>query len=190
MPEKPLYFIAIVPPEPFREKALKLKEYFYERYGSKASLNSPPHITLFPPFKLAVEEDELVEALEKEAASFPPFVVSLENFGAFPPRVIYIDVHRQAVMDQLQGGIQKLLPKFAVPDPKINNDRPFHPHMTLAFRDLKKEEFKKAWKEFNEQELSYSWEVESFTLLRHNGRRWEEKREISLKRQGSLSSDD
>ena len=189
MPDKPLYFIAIVPPEPFREKAWNLKEYFRDHYGSKASLNSPPHITLYPPFKLKGEENHLVGELEELAKHFRPFVVSLENFGAFPPRVIYIDVLRQPVMDKLQESIRKLVPDFAQPDPKINDDRPFHPHMTLAFRDLKKEEFRKAWKEFNEQELSYSWEVDSFTLLRHNGSRWEEKRLIPLAQQ-SLAAED
>ena len=180
MPGKQLYFIAIVPPEPFREKAWKLKEHFRDRYNSKASLNSPPHITLFPPFKLAREEKELVSALEEQAKQFHPFMVSLENFGAFPPRVIYIDVLPQPEMEKLQQAIKELIPQFAQPDPKVNNDRPFHPHMTLAFRDLSKEQFRKAWKEFNEEELSYSWEVESFTLLRHNGKHWEEKQEIQL----------
>lgn len=180
MPEKPLYFIAIVPPEPFRNQAWKLKEHFRDRYNSKASLNSPPHITLFPPFKLVKEEQELVEALKDIAANFNPFMVSLENFGAFPPRVIFIDVLRNPRMDLLQQKIKKIIPEFAQKDPKLNQDRPFHPHMTLAFRDLSKEDFKKAWQEFKEEELSYSWEAESFTLLRHNGNRWEEKQEIEL----------
>ena len=180
MSDKPLYFIALVPPGPFRNEAWKLKEYFRDHYGSKASLNSPPHITLFPPFKLAKDEQDLMRALEKEAADFHPFRVSLENFGAFPPRVIYIDVLQQPVMNNLQESLQELISEFAMPETKAKPSRPFHPHMTLAFRDLTKEQFRKAWQEFNERELAYSWEVEHFTLLRHNGKFWEEKQEFEL----------
>ena len=46
-----LYFIAIVPPSPIYEEAFEQKVYFKTKYNSKASLNSPPHITLHMPFK-------------------------------------------------------------------------------------------------------------------------------------------
>lgn len=180
MSSKPAYFIALVPPEPFRDRAWKLKEHFRDKFNSKASLNSPPHITLVPPFKLIGEEEELMEALKKKAAAFRPFEVCLENYGAFPPRVIFIDVLAQPKMNELQEELDKLIFEFAEPDPKKPKGRPFHPHMTLAFRDLQKEQFKKAWQEFNERELSYCWEAEHFTLLRHNGKRWEELQEFWL----------
>lgn len=180
MPDKSLYFIAIIPPEPFRSEARGLKEYFRDRFQSKASLNSPPHITLYSPFKLLKDEKKLVAALKEAAAPFLPCRVSLENFGAFPPRVIYINVLHQPLLDRLEQSIKRLVPEFAQPESKskVYDERPFHPHMTLAFRDLTKEQFKPAWQEFNEKELSYSWEAEGFSLLRHNGRHWEEKQKI------------
>lgn len=180
MAKKSLYFIALVPPEPFREQAWKLKEYFRDHYNSKASLNSPPHITLCPPFNLTSPEDELVKALRKKGAEFTPFEACLQNFGAFPPRVIFIDVMPQPKMEELQGEVKQLVKNFAEKDSRLEEDRPFHPHMTLAFRDLDKQQFKAGWKEFNERELSYCWLVEEFTLLRHNGRHWEEAQQIAL----------
>ena len=44
------YFVALIPPSPVYEEAQALKEYFREKYNSKAALNSPPHITLHMPF--------------------------------------------------------------------------------------------------------------------------------------------
>lgn len=46
-----LYFIALVLPSPLYEEVTRLKEYFRDRYNSKAALRSPPHITLHMPFK-------------------------------------------------------------------------------------------------------------------------------------------
>src|SRR5688572_29642786 len=87
------YFLAIVPPTPVFEEALELKHYFKERYNSKASLNSPPHITLHMPFRWKEEkEDELVEILNKFESGLRPFDLQLLNFNSFPPRVIFIDV--------------------------------------------------------------------------------------------------
>ncbi len=180
MANKPLYFISLIPPEPFREQAWKLKEYFRDTYNSKASLNSPPHITLCPPFVLSSTEEELVEALTQKAEGFNPFEVCLQNFGAFPPRVIYIDVEPQPVMNVLQTELKRLVPRFAEKDNRWKTEGSYHPHMTLAFRDLEKQQFREAWKEFNERELSYCWLAESFTLLRHNGKHWEEKQQIEL----------
>ena len=53
-----LYFLAIIPPSPLYEEALELKNYFKENYQSKASLNSPPHITLHMPFQWKQEKEE------------------------------------------------------------------------------------------------------------------------------------
>lgn len=179
MPPKQLYFVALVPPEPLLSQGRELKEYFRDTYGSKASLNSPPHITLHAPFQLAKEEDDLVEALEKTAEGFGPFEVSLKNFAAFPPRVIYIDVEKSSKMDELQQKLQPVVARFAV-DTKQGAERDFHPHMTLAFRDLSKSSFHKAWEEFREKELSFSWQARSIVLLKHNGKYWDEYKELAL----------
>ena len=53
-----LYFIAIVPPSPIYDEALEQKEYFKAKYNSKASLNSPPHITLHMPFRWSEKEEK------------------------------------------------------------------------------------------------------------------------------------
>ena len=178
---KPLYFIALIPPEPFRQKAWEMKEHFRDTYHSKASMNSPPHITLHPPFKLKQEKEEkdLEQALQKLASDFRPFEAKLQDYGAFAPRVIFIDVEKEPAMEKLQKEIMEQVVERAEEEKK-RPDHSFHPHMTLAFRDLSKPNFHRAWKEYQSKELSYSWEVRQFTLLKHNGRHWEEHRHFSL----------
>jgi 2'-5' RNA ligase len=51
-------------------------------------------------------------------------------------------------------------------------DQPFHPHLTLAFRDLKKPAFYKAWQEFKEKKCEATFSVTEIVLLKHNGKIW------------------
>ncbi len=179
--ELSLYFIALLPPEPFRQFAWKWKEYFRDQYKSKASLNSPPHITLHMPFKLKPKrEAELITSLQRVADNFNPLMVELEGFGAFPPRVIFIDVEKSSELDELQQAIKRQMKlDFQVFNANYQ-DKPFHPHMTLAFRDLRKAQFQQAWEEFQYKEVHYTWESTQFTLLKHNGHHWDIFQEISL----------
>jgi 2'-5' RNA ligase len=182
MLNKSLYFIALVPPEPFRQQAWEMKEHFREEYQSKASMNSPPHITLHPPFKLKQEgaEEKLEQALQELASGFKPFEARLKNYGAFKPRVIFIDVEKEPAMEKLQKRVVERVMPHAEAEKK-RAEPAFHPHMTLAFRDLSKDNFHRAWKEYESKELSYSWEVSQFVLLKHNGKHWEEHRQFSLR---------
>jgi len=54
-----------------------------------------------------------------------------------------------------------------------HKQRAYHPHVTLAFRDLRKTHFYAAWEEFKDQRFQAEFEVTSFQLLKHNGTQWE-----------------
>lgn len=169
-----LYFIALVLPPPLDEEVSRLKEYFRDRYNSKAALRSPPHITLHMPFKWKEKrEPELIRALEKFSLGRHPVTVELKNFGCFPPRVIFIDVVKTSELEQLQ----KDLVKFCRSELNLTHanwrDNPFNPHVTLAFRDLRKDRFAEAWKEFHGREFGATVLINAITLLKHNGQQWQ-----------------
>lgn len=169
-----LYFLAIVPPSPVYDDALRLKNYFKEQYNSKASLNSPPHVTLHMPFQWKEKKEELlVQHLCAFARGRAAFKMYLDNFGAFPPRVIFIDV---ALAEELVT-LKKELTRFCRQHLNLFNadykDQAFHPHMTLAFRDLKKPMFERAWSEFQQRTFTASFEVNQICLLKHNGKTWD-----------------
>jgi 2'-5' RNA ligase len=175
------YFLAIIPPEPVLSEAQSLKEYFKEAYHSKASLNSPPHITLHMPFVWRSKKEALlIEKLTAFASAKHPFDLQLKGFNSFPPRVIYIDV----IANTLLLLFQKDLERFCKQHFQLFNanrlDNAYHPHLTLAFRDLKKEPFALAWKEFQDKKFDATFAVNAFALLKHDGRIWNVLAEISL----------
>ncbi|MBI1770185.1 MAG: RNA 2',3'-cyclic phosphodiesterase [Bacteroidetes bacterium] len=168
------YFIAVLPPSPVYEEIFSMKNYFREKYNSKASLNSPPHITLHMPFLWKEKkENDLVNSLDVFAKGKEQFNIELLGFGAFPPQVIFISVKENEQLNQLQYQFQK----FCKTELNLFNaqykDQPFHPHVTLAFRDLKKPMFVSAWNEFKEKSFSSSFVLEKITLLKHNGKHWQ-----------------
>ena len=55
---------------------------------------------------------------------------------------------------------------------KVGKSRGFTPHMTVAFKDLKKSKFKAAWEEFENRELHFEFAAEKLTLLRHENKKW------------------
>jgi 2'-5' RNA ligase len=174
-----LYFIAIIPPAPLRDEIMALKEHFRDNYNSKASLNSPPHITLHMPFRLkAKKEDYLIKALQDLASVQKSFTIQLKDYGAFPPRVIYIDVERNQALVEVQKELNKTCRQKLNLHNANYKDQGFHPHITLAFRDLRKAKFMEAWQDFKTMSFEAQFEVDKLSLLKHNGKHWEVFREF------------
>ncbi|GHM99713.1 2'-5' RNA ligase [Cytophagales bacterium WSM2-2] len=168
------YFIAIIPPSPIEEEAMALKNHFKEKYNSKGSLNSAPHITLHMPFMWKEKnEEKLIGALKSFVTDQKMFPIALSGFGSFPPRVVFINVKPSEELNLLQSRLQK----FCKSELNLFNaqykDLPFHPHITIAFRDLKKDKFAVAWSEFREKTFEASFPVNRISLLKHDTRYWQ-----------------
>ena len=152
----------------------------YEAFGAKAALRSPPHITLHMPFKWKMEkEGVLVESLESLAMQLQTFEVKLQNFSCFEPRVIYVDVVECEGLSHVKKEVMDVSRKVWKLD--LPRDmRGFHPHITIGFRDLKKPMFYKAWEEVKDKLFVANFEVNAISLLKHNGKHWEEFRKFPL----------
>jgi len=184
--KKQLYFIAIVLPDPHKLEAQRLKEQFRDVHGSKAALRSPPHLTLHMPFQWRADREQvLTEKLQDFFLTCAPVPVHLHGFGCFPPRVIFIDVQKTDALKELQ----QRLSRFCRMELNLFNanhkDNPFHPHVTLAFRDLRKKAFTVAWDEFKDREFSGEFLAEQIALLKHNGKAWEVFRTFDLQKQAT-----
>ncbi|WP_416867701.1 MAG: 2'-5' RNA ligase family protein [Imperialibacter sp.] len=172
--DEKLYFVAVVPPEPLRGELHQLKEYFRDKYNSSKSLNSPPHITLHMPFKWREsKEKKLLSALEESCLLLTPFEVALKRFAAFPPRVIYAEPVESPQLHDLQKTVARAMRLSLNLFNADYQGRGFHPHITLAFRDLKKPRFHEAWQEFENKPLKASFLVDNICLLKHNGSTWD-----------------
>lgn len=171
--ERNRYLIAIIPPEPIATEIYQLKVYIRDKYSSKASLNSPAHITLHMPFEWkADKEPQLVSSFKR--FSTKPFEIKLKDFGCFEPRVIFVDIQKNAAL----GDCQKRMVQHCKTELDIFNagyqDHPFHPHITIGFRDLKKNVFEAAWDDFKGRSYSAIFECTRVSLLKHDGKLWRE----------------
>jgi 2'-5' RNA ligase len=167
-----MYFMAVVLPDNLDVKIRAYKKLMQERYGCKVGLKSPAHITLVPPFWMPEEkEEDLKKEMIELALDIAAFSIATSDFSAFRPRTIFVAVKES---DQL-----KLLKKATDSRLGQNNfgikteNRPFHPHITIATRDLHKKDFAASWPLFENEHFREDFEVSSLSLLKHNGKTWD-----------------
>jgi 2'-5' RNA ligase len=174
-----LYFIAVIPPKDIQDRVTGFKKLVSDRFGSKHALKSPPHITLIPPFWWCDQRlDELIVDLKDWSKDKSRFEIKLHNFDCFKPRVIFIDILPNAILDSLQTDLKNHLMKCwgLMSDHRSK----FHPHLTIAFKDLKTSSFYRAWDLFKDQEYSDSFVCTNVCLLKHEGGKWHLLRRFAL----------
>jgi 2'-5' RNA ligase len=175
------FFVALLPPQDIQDYANEIKQYFADRHASSGALKSPPHITLQPPFEWENANLPLLEAsLEEFSSGQQPVAITLRRFAAFAPRVIYINVVRSQELLTLQADLMVHIESNLGIVDEVSKTRPFTPHITVAFRDLKKQNFQAAWPEFEKRQLYFEFTADKLTLLLHNGNRWNIKREFAF----------
>lgn len=175
------YFIGLLPPPGLQDQVNSVKQDFADRFASRKAQNSPPHITLFPPFVWPPEQETALESvLAAFAQSWASPSIHLDGFGAFVPRVIYVRVINSPELHRLQQALMVRLEKaLGLVDLKTKH-RPFKPHMTVAFRDLTKQNFHAGWAEYQHKPFSDEFIASDLTLLLHNGRFWEVQSEFAF----------
>ena len=168
-----MYFVALVLPKEINDEVLKWKLFMKDHFNCVVALRSPAHITLVPPFWM---NDTLENELEKGIIQFSqprvPFEVQLKNFAAFKPRVIYVDVLSNPILQTVRARLFDYLiaqNRFPIKE----DDRPFHPHVTIATRDLHKKTFQVAWKAFESKSYDAVCMITGISLLKHNQKNWD-----------------
>ena len=170
---KQRFFIALVPPLDIEQQITEIKLYFAEHYNSSRALQSPPHITLQPPFEWPeADVPKLEESLKAFSANRLSIPIALSGFAAFAPRVIYADVVKSAQLLEIQKDLMSYIEENLGIVDQLSQTRPFVPHMTVAFSDLTEENFQAAWLEFKDRSLHFEFTAAALTLLLHNGSRW------------------
>lgn len=166
-------FIALLPPKEIQVQVKKLKEEIKRKYHCENALKLPAHITLQPPFFVKDEQlIKLYKVLDKFSKDAKMFTLEAVGFGAFPPRVIFINVSNSHSLTNLHTGLYKVTAPF-VPHKSIMSNENFHPHITLASRDLSQKTFHLIWNDYSSKEFNAEFLITSFFLLRHNGTSWD-----------------
>lgn len=169
-----LYFLAVVPPEPQKTEIQFLREEFSKRYKCKHALKSPPHLTLIPPFWMDSSRImEINSALSKFVSGYPWLQIHLEGYDAFKPRVIYLHVEADKALTEFRSALSDFM--FQEFEVKPDTRKPYTPHLTIAFKDLSRSMFYKAWDLYRDMEYNNAFTVKGLTLLQYKERRWHEE---------------
>lgn len=175
------YFLAIVPEGELQDRLTAIKLELKEEFNIKYALKSPAHITLKMPFTYnEAKEDFLIEKLQSFAMNFLPFDLGIGGVDTFGDRVIFIKVEESLELINLQ----KKLREFSKKELKLVeelSDRNFHPHMTMAFKDLKKTPRQNIIEVVERKPISEKIVISQFFLLKRAEGRWNIHQTIDLK---------
>lgn len=170
---KQLYYLAILCPEAVNDEILTHKHWMRERFGCKAALKSPAHITLIPPFLVEKRlEDDLADTLSAFHPAVEPLDLSLQHFDHFGAAVIFAHVPPNEGLIALKTALEQHLVQH--PALGIRQEaKAFHAHVTIANRDLQETDFPEAWAHFGPLQYEATFRAATFSLLQLDGAKWE-----------------
>jgi 2'-5' RNA ligase len=167
-----MYYIAIVCPPAIDEKVLSYKHWMRNQFGCTVALKSPAHITLVAPFWLEeIRELELFNSLNHLQSSISFIEIQLTNFAHFSNRVLFVHVEANEQLAVLQGEVETYFSNLFSLEIKKDN-RPFHPHITIANRDLSPQAFVQAWQKFAKEDYTAVFTADKISLLKLNPGKW------------------
>ena len=167
------FFVAFLPPPEVDTYANDVIRELSDRYQTRTA-KAPPHITIQPPFEWPLERlPELTASLHRFAQGRSPVPITLDGFGAFRPRVLFINVLKAPELMALQAELmQHLEDTLNIVDEK-NKRRGFSPHMTVASRNVSPAIFRSAWADLQPRTATFNFLCDRLTLLIYQGERWE-----------------
>ena len=161
----------VLPPE-LNKKILEWKTWMQDHYNCRNALKSPAHITLVPPFWMDPSLEAGLIADMQTLITREPFTLHTNHFSAFPPRTLFVALEASDALNKLKIDTDVFIrqhPSY----PMKADTRPFHPHITIATRDLMKKDFAEAWPHFANRKFAESWTANSISLLKHNKKNWD-----------------
>lgn len=165
------YYIAIIPPPHILSYVNEIREYIGEKYNTRAALNQPPHITLIPPFEIEGDKYDLLitELLTYVNSITSTLSIKVRDYGSFPSSTLFLNVEPNEDLNNLVNDLSKALEDAdLIKAPELE----YHPHMTVAFKDLTEDNYLLAWEEYRDKRIYLEWESTSISLLKYEDKRW------------------
>lgn len=107
-----LKLIAIVFQEPLFSYVKQQQNFIADTWGCCKALRTPPHITLIPPIPLKMEEIDILESLLiKIANKNYQFVLEVNKYAAFKPRVVYLNTTLPKELNRLYSNLRNTIEK-------------------------------------------------------------------------------
>jgi 2'-5' RNA ligase len=166
-----MYYVAIVCPAGTDEKILRFKHWMKEQFGCMVALKSPAHITLISPFWMEQEKEAgLQQTLQSFKYDEPELVIHLDGYSHFTDRVLFVSVTENPDLEMLKRQTEN---HFIQSFGNIKADlRPFHPHITIANRDMRPYQFERAWQYFSKKDFKEVFATHTISLLKLISGKW------------------
>jgi 2'-5' RNA ligase len=167
-----MYYVAILCPPGIDKEILGFKNFMKDRFGCTAALKSPAHITMVTPFWFEeTREDELQQTLQSFASDLNDLQIQLNGFSHFNKRVLFVNIEDNPGIEEIRNQAERHF-IGSLGDAIRKDDRPFHPHVTIATRDMKPGDFTEAWEHFSRKEFMTSFQTGTINLLKLDPDRW------------------
>ena len=145
----------------------RMWRFFEKEFNSRAIQNFPhPHLS----FQGGICEDiKVIDAdLEKLSARIKPFFIIVEGINTFekPERAIFWEVIKTKPLQRVNQKIDASLQKYCSQTFQLYSPQHWHPHITLAQRDLTPTNFQKAQKDLRNYHPQYKLKVHNICLVR------------------------
>lgn len=176
-PQPNLKLIALLLPDSLSDQVKKEQFFIAKTWGPKHALRTPPHITLIPPISVTdAEENSLQELADKISKSVHSFTLHLHGYGSFRPKVIFIHAEDSTDLNELQTLWRK---ELLTTMPHVLDqypERPFHPHVTLAHRDMNAVQYKVIQEYYSGKNFFAEIVIKNFYILKHCPDGWEKEK--------------
>jgi 2'-5' RNA ligase len=175
------YFTAFLFSEALQQNVEAIKNPLSEITGSKHSLGIVPHVTLISPVQWSVEEINRKKALLAEAlVRMQPFSIRLDGFSSFRRDVLFIRTIVPQEIIEWQRELEHLI-RSHFPDKFHHPQREWHPHVTLAFKDLSPEGFDRGMQWLKDRQFVVEETLNGITELIHKGS-WKPDQDFSFEK--------
>lgn len=167
-----MYFIAVLCPEELNQKLLQYKLWMKQQFGCVVAMKSPAHITIIPPFWMCDKNaNELLQTFLSFYSDVNEIEITLKGFSHFGKRVLYVNVVKNTLLEELQLQAEDYFVRSVTN--QIKKDvRPFHPHVTIATRDIVPSSFFCAWDIFSIKQFEESFLTQKISLLKLSQGKW------------------
>jgi 2'-5' RNA ligase len=166
------YFLAIVPTGQIQQAADKLKTELKVQLNIRYALKSPAHVTLKMPFSYnEAKEKVLLEKLENFLSTKKALKIKVGGTDTFGKRVIFWKIQADSKLTELQADLKTFCKRELSLVDELS-DRNYHPHMTIAFKDVKERDFDQAKALIQKSDIDQSWNVCSVELLKRIDGKW------------------
>jgi len=168
-----LFFLAILPPKEVRDEIRVWQNWVAENFQVKAALGSPPHITIYPPVRWPLAGlSAWKNTLARFAKGMPKIPVTMQGFHHFGEQVVYADVEQSPALMHFRKSFMEYWTQSLGAKSPIHADS-YHPHITLAFRNLTPVSFKGIWEKFASLAYNRKFSAGDLVLLKHLSPGWE-----------------